>query len=94
MKSASTPGPSGGGGDKGERTGVIKPQRQRKDIPYDPFKHLRTRPAVLGRILQQLVFEPLPELSVPGIFSGQALDPLHQKLPALRARSSMSSGAI
>ncbi len=94
MRSASTPGQVGAEGIKAKERGVIKPQRQRKDIPYDPFKHLRTRPAVLGRILQQLVFEPLPELSVPGIFSGQALDPLHQKLPALRARSSMSSGAI
>ena len=38
------------------------------------------RPAVLGGILHQPGFAILPELSVPGIFLGQAIDAFHHKL--------------
>ena len=38
---------------------------------------------MLWRILEELVFEHLPELALPGVLSGQALDPLHQQLERL-----------
>ena len=59
---------------------MIEPRCDRENLARGPFKDLRRRSAVFGRILQQLGREPLPEFSLPGIFPGQALDPFHYQL--------------
>ncbi len=77
------PGPRGRRWDKPEATRVIVPQRDREDLSRGLLNNLHWRAAVLGRSLHQSVHELLPELSVPGVFSGQALDPLHHELGRL-----------
>ena len=59
---------------------MIVAQRERQDLARRPLDHLCCRPPVLRWVLEQLVFEDLAELALPGILSGQALDPLHHEL--------------
>jgi len=57
--------------------------REGKDLPCSPLDDLRGRPSFLGRALRQQLIEDLPELALPGILTGQPLDPLHHKLGSL-----------
>jgi hypothetical protein len=59
---------------------MVQPHRNREDFPCDLLNDLRWGPSIFRRILHQLFLEALPELSIPGFFLGQILDPLHQKL--------------
>ena len=62
---------------------MIEPRRDREDIARGLLEDLFRRPAVLGRVLHQPVFEHLPEISLPSILFGQALGPSHQELRRL-----------
>ncbi len=58
---------------------MIQTCRERQNLARHPLDDVCRRLAVLGRTLKQMVVESLPELALPCIFSGQVLDPLHQK---------------
>ena len=73
-------GPSGRRGDEPEETGVIVTHCKGENFARGPFNDLHCRLTSFGRILHQLVYQPLPELSGPGMFSRQVLDSLYHQL--------------
>ena len=81
------PGPRGRRRYKTEFARVVMSQGIRENFPCGLFNDLQRRPALVGRILHQLIDEPLPELSIPGIFSRQAFASLDEHLhdPVSRA---------
>ena len=72
-------GPGGRRRDKPEAARVVEAHRERENVARNAFDHLVGRSAILGRILQQPVFENLTKLAIPGVFAGQVLNPPHQQ---------------
>ena len=62
---------------------MIEAHRVRKKVAHDPLDHLVDGPAFVGRGLQQLLFEDLPELALPRVLSGKALDARHHEIERL-----------
>ncbi len=58
---------------------MIVAPRERENIARGPLENIHRRPSLLGRSLQQLFLEFLLEISIPGPFSWQLLDSLHQE---------------
>ena len=77
------PRPGGRCGDEPEEPGVIDPRRNRQDLSGGALQDLGRGTAALGRVLRQLSFELLPEVSLPGAPFGQAFDPLHDEFGRL-----------
>ena len=73
---------------------MIEPHRQRQDIPRGSFKHLRPGTAVLRRSLHELFHEPCRNSPSQASSLGRFSIRFTTSSAALRARSSISSGAI
>ena len=58
---------------------MIDARREWKDLARGPLDHLCGGPPVLGRVLEQLVFEHLPELTLPSILFRQVFCALHKE---------------
>ena len=86
-------GPCGRGRDESKTSWVIQACRIRENIARGPLHDLRRRPAIFGWVLRQLTLEDLPELALPGIFSGQALDSFNHELERLLAQGRASARA-
>ena len=77
------PGPRRRRRDKRDKPGMIVPRRDREDFASGSLENLLRRPAVLRRILHELVCKDLLKIAFPGMCLGQALDALNQKLRRL-----------